>query len=555
MIISKQLFERVCRYAIPGLFLIFALANYAGGLSNKDPGLGGDSLHTVARALAGLEPELYESDFIFSDPHDYSFYINFNVILLQAIELAGFTDISLAYNILNSIAIFVYLFGYYLLGRAVTGQPVLSAFFAAACAISVYTLRGHFWGLYHEPQARVLFASALPYLMLVAISGSFSLSRWVAVFIVAGGVAWLHPASGPLVALAIMGGMIAMALGKYPLSQVLIRAFIAGLFFLAVFGPNLWMYMSGTLKANEGSDTDIVYELLPLIWTREFIDASVGIPGSLGRMFAGIRSLLIPLTAIGALIIFLRGTSRDIDLLRFFCVFLAVILMGSLGIPFVDQIVALWLDRTPAQIDLIRCIRYIFPVMLLLTFWGASRLTKAQCVSAGISVLIFGYWFVAKDAAPSWPQNKNALKGMKCWSKGKAVCPRKSSPAKAELLEVVREQPRGTLFVSNSDALGLELRSFARVSLAFSGFDTGWLAYSNQAKLLKNADNLRNYVEIRKMKDQRAKTVAWIDFARAVHADYIVFNEDISQMGLPNFAKIIFTNSAGTVVAIHSPKL
>ena len=153
-------------FAILALFLIFAAASYAGGLSNN-PGLGGNSLLTASRALAGVYPELYGSDFLFSDPQNYSFYLNVNVLLLQALECMGLEDVVGFYNTLNSTALFFYLAGYYLLGRALTGQPILSAFFAAACAIAVETLPWHFWGLYHEPQARLLFASAFPYLILV----------------------------------------------------------------------------------------------------------------------------------------------------------------------------------------------------------------------------------------------------------------------------------------------------------------------------------------------------------------------------------------------------
>ena len=211
---------------------------------------------------------------------------------------------------------------------------------------------------------------------------------------------------------------------------------------------------------------------------------------------------------------------------------------------------ARWLGKMPAQFDLIRSIRYIFPIMLLLAFWGASRITQTRWLSTGISALIFAYWFVAKDAPPSWPQNTNALAGIECWSKGQAVCPRRSSSDAAELLDVVRKQPGGMLFFSSTH--GLALRSLARVPLAFSVSDLMWLVYSNQAKVVENADNLRTYIQIKMMKAGTEKALAWIDFAKSVHADYLVLKEEISEADMPSFAEIVFENRAGTLIGIYN---
>ena len=112
-----------------------------------------------------------------------------------------------------------------------------------------------------------------------------------------------------------MAGMIAMASTEQPMPKVLGHAFLAGLCFLAVFGPNLWIYVSGTLVAAQGIDRidrDVLYELTAdYLMGRDYLDAFVAIPDCLGRMFAGTRSLLILLAAIGAFIIVRCGTRRD----------------------------------------------------------------------------------------------------------------------------------------------------------------------------------------------------------------------------------------------------
>ncbi len=82
----------------------------------------------------------------------------------------------------------------------------------------------------------------------------------------------------------------------------------------------------------------------------------------------------------------------------------------------------------------------------------------------------------------------------------------------------------GIMGQSFSPEFGLQIRSYARRSLAFDWKDTGWLAYSNHKKLVESLDPMRRYKAIAEMPDGVDKDVAWLEFGATVGADVVVLS-------------------------------
>ncbi len=133
----------------------------------------------------------------------------------------------------------------------------------------------------------------LPLILLSAISARHHVLDWIGVFFLMGAAMWLHPASGPPIALALL---IAMMVGQYERGsegKLIYRAFAGGCMFLAFALPNLWQYYVGIRNAAQGADPELVRAAWALRYSNDYLDPLAGLLNALNRAFGdGVSSCL-----------------------------------------------------------------------------------------------------------------------------------------------------------------------------------------------------------------------------------------------------------------------
>lgn len=553
--ISTSAFDRDTSWArsvIMPAFAILAFWDYSGSIVVA-PGvaLGGDSTMILTRALAGIDPTLYRQDYLFNDAGNYTFYNNANVVLFQIAAVLSIDRPDTVLRVLKGLTSFVFLLGWYLLGARLSGSWLAGVATALACTLTIPTVVGDYWGLYLEAQPRVLFGACLPYIVLLAIDAR-RLAHWVATFALSGLAFWLHPASGPPVALATMAAMAVGHCDRLRLPRLVGVCLVSGLVYLAIIAPNFGQYVSGVLQASRGGDPVLTAEAMHLRFAEEYVDGIQGAAASLKSIFAGPRAVLALLGLAGALIIWRQGKGDERRSLRVVVTMLVVIVVLACLVPAIENMAARAAGRQPLQLDLVRAVRYLVPLLLVLAIWGVSRIDhhwRLKFLPLGILV----FWAAASIWPPRLTQNAAPYWGARCWVKLEPQCKAPTKDPTGEMIAFIASQtPREALFFSSW--LGPSIRALAHRPLAFDWKDTGWLAYSNHAKLDESLPAMRRYLAIARDGSLADPALQWVMLGHEVGADYVVVREAVNPVTLTGRGRIVFQTLAGSVIELTADR-
>jgi hypothetical protein len=204
------------------------------------------------------------------------------------------------------------------------------------------------------------------------------------------------------------------------------------------------------------------------------------------------------------------------------------IVFASLGVTLAEQALSRALGALPPEIDTIRNVRYVFPVLLICGLWGtmaiARRTLSPPFAAMAISVVAF-VWLAANK-----PGVIPTRETVACLMKGRALCPPQEWIERQIVLEWLRrEAPRGAKILPALDRyrtameISLALRYHARLPVVFSYKDgVSTLGYGNHAVLPR-------WTQIR-----RRLEAAWI--ARDVSAIFTLAEELDATLVLMDFA-------------------
>jgi hypothetical protein len=541
--------------AAPIVFLAFAILafwDYSGSIAIS-PGvaLGGDSTMILTRALAGLDARPYRLDYLFGDAGNYSFYNNANVILFQVTTLLGIDRPDMVLQVLKGLTTFAFLAGWYLLGTRLTGRWLAGVALALASTLTVPTVVGDYWGLYREAQPRVLFSACFPYIILLAIDAR-RLLDWIATFALSGLAFWLHPASGPPVALATMAAMAVGHRERFSLLKLIGVCLVSGLVYLAIIAPNFVQYVGDVLRAGQGSDPALTAEATRLRFAEEYVDVLHGVDESLRSIFAGPRLLLAVLGLSGIWLVWGRGPSHERSGLWIVLTMLVTILVLSCLVPVAENMAARAAGRQPLQLDLVRTVRYVIPLLLLLAIWGLSGIGRHMLLKA-LPLGVLALWAGASLWPPRLAQNSAPYWGARCWAQLDLICPAPATDPVGEMIAfIAAETPPDALFFSSW--LGPSIRGLAQRPLAFDWKDTGWLTYSNHVKLGESLPAMRRYQAIAEDRTLGDPALQWVLLGQDVGADYVVVHETVDAQALAGIGQIVFQGVVGAVIELTADR-
>ncbi|MXN51929.1 hypothetical protein GR158_12425 [Shinella sp. AETb1-6] len=499
---------------------------------------GGDMTMILTRAVADLRPEVYANDFVFSSPQNYTFYTNASVYLFQLADYLRGGGVGFEYHVFGAIVTFLFLFGWYRLFQEVSPSHWWSVLFALTVAVAVPMIVGDYWGLYNEPQPRVQFSTLLPFLLLLGIRAHTDIRLWLVTFGLAGLGMWIHPASAPPVALSLMFAMGLTSLCSAGFLRTVWLCVISGAVFLTIALPNMWMYYSSISQAATGADPSIVREALLMRYDQGYSEPLQGIWTLFSRALSGPRVALLAIFVAGAC---LAAARRDRKALFVVVFGLGLVLFGG-GIPVAEDILARLSDRAPSQLDLIRSLRYLVPVLLFVSFWACAAVVRGAALRSSVPIALLVMWLAAAYWPPIWPQSRSVVQGLKCLVRFQVVCRSNTSDPLERVMEFARSTSPDTMFFSPDQ--GPRIRAFAERPLSFGWKDMGWLAYSNHKLFAEKIDLLSRYKELAARPAGPQTTSQWIQFGKETGADYVVIR-NASSLSEP--VKVAFSAGVYTV--------
>jgi hypothetical protein len=469
----------------------------------------------ISRALAELRPEIYSSDFLFNNPTNFEFYTNFTVLLFKfIISISG--EIGLEYKIIGSLIVLVYLFGWYFLALRIASSKTFAICYSLSCAVAVPMITGDYWGLYNEPQPRVQFSAALPYLLLLGMSANDSLRRWILCFVAAGLLMWVHPASAPPIALSLLATMAVLSIGEAGWMRTFFRCLASGIVFLAIATPNMLIYYHGISQASIDADPQAVRATLLMRYDAGYSNAVVGVVNLLTNALAGPRALILIPVALSFFTV-LRHKNRD---MLFVHVLLFFIIAFSAGVPIAEGMYASLNDRAPSQLDIIRALRYTVPLLLLIAMRETYRLAPTTPLKGVAVALVAAMWLAAAHYPPTWPQSRSIEAGLRCLFRLQILCKTPNLDPVGAILDFARSTSPNSKFFAPE--LGPRIRAFAERPQSFGWKDMGWLAYSNHKIFAENAALLAELKSLNNDETDEHIVSKWINFSRKTGADYLV---------------------------------
>lgn len=314
--------------------------------------LSSDAGNVASILAAWLSPDSFEKDIVFSNPHHYQFYISCILYIAYGLNLL-IHDIGMAFHILLIPLIYAQIVGFYILGKRIFADKKTFAFLLTLSNLAYINLGGgEYWGIYSfEALSRSFINAFLPFFLLFLIHLEYKPKQWWLLFLALAIGFYFHTVSVPTLAFALAFTLFFKPYDVYETLSSRFKYVALGsvLFLLAVL-PFIYFYINAFVADNKMTDAMIGAHV-----GQYFKDSSY----ALSVIFnSKLDWLIIILGYIG----FYKDKSDKAQLLG---LFLSGIILGSVGLAYLDQTIAAFLGRSPLQFDLIRNMRFIFPLSFI----------------------------------------------------------------------------------------------------------------------------------------------------------------------------------------------
>lgn len=524
----------------------------------------------IASFTAALDhPQLFVHDPLLKNPANFAFYNTVHVPLIRLLgRVSG--NYGSAFVLLIFPFTFLHLLGYYLLGKTLWTDRILSLFFTLTVMVPI-DLNLERWGLTRDVLPRFLFQAILPFLLFSVIKWGKAPKSWPWLMGGASLLVYAHPVSLPSWGLAVFLGLWFLA-PETPRKQKAFYLIISALLFAVVIAPFAINYLSTTaFGAEGGANYGHILNIMRRRLEPGFMDLKVGFKTILtGAVLSHwLNKLFFALAFLGGIgVFFSRRSSKNPTPLVLSAWWVGIFTVGAL-IPIADHSLAAALKRMPLEVDLIRSLRYIIPLLLLSVFYLLSELrrivlgkkaeTAKPLLSAGIMVmglcLMLGWMWRYR-----FFQNPVLTQTARWWSSGRLVGPlpdEKILAERVEMLQAVRSKtPPGSSLLGadmsslthprNSlrpDANDLAIRYYCFRALVFSNKDGGAFSYANHGNLLTWWRQLKEIGKLKKLKPRKIFLDALVQYSRNYRTDFLVLAEKYNPKAYyPPGLKMIFTN-------------
>jgi hypothetical protein len=321
-----------------------------------------------------------------------------------------------------------------------------------------------------------------------------------------------------------------------------------GILFLIPLIPFAINYLSYNVRG-QAADYTTVMTVLQTYSPADLLNA----PAALGTFLWNMTlSLLLPMALVGFVVTWLMKKD-DRTPVKVVLLWAAGIFIVSILVPSVERMVEQWLHILPLETELVRCLRYFVPLLLLFWLWPlaelAPRLVNLQARRAviGLGIVLFGFW-----AATNRPDVSAMLRVITCISKARLICV--SNRPIDELIATLRTQTQpgeGVLFFNQDPATTsqtLSVRYAALRSLVYSSRDSGILGYADRSTLPAWLETTEQWESLQAITDPQERLEGLVPLAVSLKADYLVIDFEVAPEILASLPVTVVMQNDGYIL-------
>jgi hypothetical protein len=432
-------------------------------------------------------------------------------------------DYGLAYAWLVLPQTFLQLAGFYILGRVLFKNRFWAFLLAFLTGMTVINIGlGEIWGVWQDALPRVTFQSLLPFLLALVLAWKDRPRRWPWLMLFAGLLVYVHPVSAPAWGMAVWLSLWFLQPKDWTWERRSLVMLGLGGLFLVVLIPFAINYLS-----YRGRDTAADYTTVMAVLQTYSPANLLNVPAALGTFLWNMtRSLLLPVALAGFVVTWLlkKGDRTQVKVVL---LWMTGILITSVLIPFAEQVIESRYHILPLETELVRCIRYFVPLLLLFWIWPLAEWTRrfanprARWAPIILGILLFGFW-----SGTNRPAVRDIFQTFICFTKARLVCPA-PGPLNGLILSLrTQTQPGEGVLVFNEDTAyvsqSLSVRYAALRPLVYTLRDSGILGYSNRSALPDWLETTRQMDTLRAVADPRKRLEGLVPLADRLGAIYLV---------------------------------
>lgn len=537
-------------------FALFSVVYFLGRWKGAYPFvfLGSDAANIASFAAAWDHPKLFLGDQVLGDPSNFRFYATIHIPIIRLISRAT-GDYGSAFLSLLVPHIFIQLVGFYIFGRVVFQSRYWAALLAIVTLVTIWLNLGDYWGIFIDAQPRFSFQALLPYLLAATFYWGQKPTSWPWLMAGMGSLMYVHPVSTPSWALAMWLGLWAFKPASYSFKKQLSYMLLAGAVFLAVTLPWIIHYLNNHDHGVRANYSEI-YGIMTNFFGKGYLDIPFAIKEFLILMW---QKGLLPLAVVSwFLVLWLRRNHRKSVLLV--SLWLVGILIVAVAIPLAEQAIARAYKLIPVQIDLVRGLRYIVPILLLFCLWPLVEIAKKHKHQR--IVALTGVFLVAIWAYQPQPYGWQTIIGdaLNCWKQGSFVCMPIDYSETLGTLEAIKQltPPNSRILPLGEIAqqYSLAIRYYALRPVVYSFKDGGALGYANHDEFIKWYQKYQVVKLVEEEQEPEAKIKKIIELSRKLGAQYCLTNSTIQSVLNLYSEKIdlIYTNSQIVLLKLNPSK-
>jgi len=525
------------------IFIIISLAYTCGriGLHSDNFLLSSSDAANIPSFSAALDhPELFTNDALLKDPANFAFYNTLHVPLICALA-KWFGNYSTPFAFLIFPLTFLYLLGYYWLGREVIKNRFLALIFSLIVLIPVQLNLSEIWGLWRDMIPRFLFEALLPFGLAALMRWGKNPKWWPWLMASLGLLVYAHPVSLPAWGLAALLSLWFLSpdmLVRSKLSHLLLAGFV----FLIVIMPFTYNYLSTTTSGSRGSlPYEELIEILRKRFISGFLDLNIAFKDFIRLVVIsdGLMVFLWTFVCLGTLSFLLNKKKKSDSTLLIITTWWISIFLVSVVLPVLDHALANRQQRLSYEFDLVRNLRFSIPLLMLSFLYLLNQFQHefeprlhlenqkaSSFISATLSILLLFGWIERNDFA----QDPAFVQTARCWSSGQLVCPfpqEETILQQIGMLEGVRNLTSpGSHILAAAVTSELMMRYYSLRTLIYSYKDGGPFIYSNLNNLRIWWQQFLETSRVQALDSRESYLDGWVDFAQKYHADYLVLEEE-----------------------------
>jgi len=516
----------------------------------------GTDASNISSFIAGRNyPELFQKDALLDNLEKYRFYFTILMPIIRFIgDKAG--NLGVGWAFLLAPHVFLQLLGFYWLGWSLFKNRYWAFLLSISSLAYFRTFVGNIWGIYYVIP-RITFQVLLPYILSLVFIWRHHPKRWLWVMAMTGALVYVHPVSTPAWGLAIWLGYAFSMPSDWNTARRFKHLLLMGLVFLIVIMPFAIHYLS-IHTHGEVTNYQEVLKAMEYRYDEGYFKLNVAFGDFLDTLIYETPSISL-LGIIGLAVgLFLINDKESRSEFRIILGWVIGLLIVAAVIPLADHTIARSLEQLPLQLDLIRSLRYMFPILIILTIgglWGISEKVNFNNQINWFPIerlvliisLVWGFNWLYQHPIP------HLGKAVTCWTRGEFYCPiSEYKQDKIAILDEIRDNtPPGSSVLPAQ--MSLEVRYYSLRSVVFAYKDGGILGYSSPENLLNWYSNELNFQSIINEDDLEFRTEKFIQFARVLDADYALINwQAMPEVIKNNQAELFYHNDNFALIEIHN---